>query len=168
MDPPPPIAEVILTLRHQKVILDADLAAIYEVPTKRLNEQVKRNSARFPADFLFQLIAKEKLEVVANCDHLAHSKFSKSLPYAFTEHGAIMAATVLNSPAAIKMSVFVVRAFILQREVILAHADVLKRLAQIDASLLHHDEALRLIWHELQPLLSPPPVEPKPQIGFHP
>jgi hypothetical protein len=79
-----------------------------------------------------------------------------------------MAATVLNSPAAIKMSVFVVRAFILQREVILAHADVLKRLAQIDASLLHHNEALRLIWHELQPLLSPPPVEPKPQIGFHP
>jgi hypothetical protein len=168
MAPAPPIAQVILTLRHQKVILDADLAAIYEVPTKRLNEQVKRNSARFPADFLFQLNAKEKLEVVANCDHLAHSKFSKSLPYAFTEHGAIMAATVLNSPAAIKMSVFVVRAFILQRELILAHADVLKRLAQIDASLLHHDEALRHIWRELQPLLAPPPVEPKPQIGFHP
>ena len=192
MAPAPPIAQVILTLRHQKVILDADLAAIYEVPTKRLNEQVKRNSARFPADFLFQLNEDEMIALPTsraqttplnaessgsagkppNRSQIAtgsqRHRDPRFLPYAFTEHGAIMAATVLNSPAAIKMSVFVVRAFILQRELILAHADVLKRLAQIDASLLHHDEALRHIWRELQPLLAPPPVEPKPQIGFHP
>ena len=89
------------------------------------------------------------------------------MPYAFTEHGALMAANVMNSPEAVKMSVYVVRAFIKQREILLAQADVLKRLAQMDAKLLKHDDALRVIWHELQPLLSPPPAPPKRQIGFH-
>ena len=89
------------------------------------------------------------------------------MPYAFTEHGALMAANVMNSPEAVKMSVYVVRAFIKQREILLAQADVLKRLAQMDAKLLKHDDALRVIWRELQPLLSPPPAPPKRQIGFH-
>lgn len=79
----------ILVIREQKVMIDADLAELYEVPTKRLNEQVKRNATRFPADFMFQLTAAEKAEVVANCDHLARLKFAKSLPFVFTEHGAI-------------------------------------------------------------------------------
>jgi len=167
MTPVRPVETLILSLRGQKVLLDADLATIYGVPTKRLNEQVKRNSARFPEDFVFQLDAAEKAEVVANCDHLSRIKFSKSLPYAFTEHGALMAANVLNSPDAVRMSVHVVRAFIKQRELIAGQAEILKKLARIDAKLLKHDEALRVIWRELQPLLAPPPDPKKPQIGFH-
>ena len=88
------------------------------------------------------------------------------MPYVFTEHGAIMAATILNSPRAIEMSVYVVRAFIQQRELLSARADVLAQLAQMDARLLIHDEALRVIWRELEPLINPPPDPPKPQIGF--
>ena len=163
----PPLETLILTLRQQKVILDADLAGLYGVPTTALNQAVKRNADRFPADFLFQLTAVEKTEVVTNCDHLARLKFSRTRPHAFTEHGALMAANVLNSPQAAKMSVYVVRAFIKQREILLAQGDVLKRLAQMDATLLQHDDALRLIWRELQPLLSPLPEPAKPEIGFH-
>jgi ORF6N domain len=102
-----PLESMILTLRERKVIIDADLAALYAVPTKALNQAVRRNEDRFPRDFVFQLTAKERLEVVTNCDHLAQLKFSRTLPMAFTEHGAIMAATVLNSPQAVSMSVFV-------------------------------------------------------------
>ena len=91
----------ILIIRGTRVMVDADLAELYGVPTKRLNEQVKRNINRFPSDFMFQLSSNEKGEVVANCDHLEGLKYSKSLPYAFTEHGAIMAANVLNSKQAI-------------------------------------------------------------------
>lgn len=94
---------LILNLRGQKVLLDADLAAIYGVPTKALNQAVKRNSDRFPADFMFRISKDEKVEVVTNCDHLSRLRFSKSLPYAFTEHGALMAANVLNSPDAVRM-----------------------------------------------------------------
>jgi hypothetical protein len=91
----PRIEARIQTVRALRAMVDADLAEIYGVPTKRLNEQVKRNSGRFPADFMFQLTAAEKAEVVANCDHLQKLKFSKALPCAFTEHGAIQAANVL-------------------------------------------------------------------------
>lgn len=103
--PGTPIDDRIPLLRGQKVMLDADLAELYGVPTKRLNEQIKRNVARFPADFMFRLSAKEKTEVVANCDHLAKLKFSPVLPHAFTEHGALMVATILNSPRAVDTSV---------------------------------------------------------------
>lgn len=167
MKPTPPLETLILTLRQQKVILDADLAALFGVPTKRLNEQVKRNAERFPADFMFQLSTAEKSEVVANCDHLTRLKFAKTRPYAFTEHGVLMAANVLNSPEAVTMSLYVVRAFIQMRGQISANAEVLKRLAEIDQTLLKHDKSLQIIWRELQPLLSPPPAPPKPQIGFH-
>jgi hypothetical protein len=95
--PPAGIESVILTLRGEKVLLDRDLAGIYGVPTKALNQAVKRNGARFPQDFSFQLTHAEKQEVVTNCDHLRRLRFSPVLPYAFTEHGAIMAANVLNS-----------------------------------------------------------------------
>ena len=100
------IEERILLIRGEKVIVDADLSEFYGVPTKRLNEQVKRNKDRFPDDFMFQISAEEKSEVVANCDHLSKLKYSKSLPYAFTEHGAIMAASVLNSKKAVEVSVY--------------------------------------------------------------
>ena len=128
---------------------------------------MKRNADRFPEDFLFQLTQSEKEQVVAICDHLARLKFSKTCPYAFTEHGALMAANVLSSPEAVKMSVHVVRAFIKQRELLMAHSDVLKKLAQMDAKQMKHDEALRAIWHELQPLVTPAPLLLKKEIGFH-
>jgi hypothetical protein len=161
-----PIEPLILMLRGQRVILDADLAGIYGVATKRLNEQVKRNVDRFPADFMFRLTDNEKAEVVANCDHLQKLKFSSQLPFAFTEHGAIMAASILNSQEAVAMSVFVVRAFVQMRERLAANVEILKRLAEIDKTLLQHDQALSTIWQYLQPLLEPPPDPPKRKIGF--
>jgi hypothetical protein len=161
-----PLESFILTIRGHKVMIDADLAGLYGVETRTLNQAVKRNADRFPKDFMFRLDAGEKSEVITNCDHLRHLKFSKHLPFAFTEHGAIMAATVLNSPQAVSMSVFVVRAFILMREHIAANAAILKRLAEIDRTLLQHDTALLDLYEKLLPLLQPPQEPPKRRIGF--
>jgi hypothetical protein len=161
-----PLESMILTIRERKVIVDADLAALYDVPTKALNQAVRRNEDRFPRDFVFRLTAKERLEVVTHCDHLARLKFSRTLPMAFTEHGAIMAATVLNSPQAVAMSVFVVRAFVRLREHIAANQAILKRLAEIDRTLLQHDSSLLDLYEKLLPLLQPPPAHPKRRIGF--
>ncbi len=120
----PRIEARIQTVRALRVMVDADLAEIYGVPTKRLNEQVKRNGGRFPADFMFQLTAAEKAEVVANCDHLQKLKFSKALPIAFTEHGAIQAANVLATAQAVEMGIYVVRAFVQLRQASALHADL--------------------------------------------
>lgn len=161
-----PIESLILTIRGHKVMIDADLAGLYGVETRTLNQAVKRNTDRFPKDFMFRLNAGEKSEVITNCDHLRRLKFAKSLPFAFTEHGAIMAATVLNSQQAVSMSVFVVRAFVQMREHIAANAAILKRLAEIDRALLEHDTALLDLYEKLLPLLQPLPDPPKPRIGF--
>ncbi len=169
MKPAKTLESLILTIRGHKVLVDADLAGIYGVTTKRLNEQVKRNADRFPADFVFQLSAAEKQKVVANCDHLVRLKFAKALPYAFTEHGALMAAMVLNSAEAVAMSVYVVRAFVRTREQLAANAAILKRLAEIDKTLLQHNTALRDIYQKLLPLLQAPATPPAPRkrrIGF--
>lgn len=115
---------------------------------------------------MFRLTGAEKSEVVTNCDHLARLKFSPQTSFAFTEHGAIMAATMLNSPEAVAMSVFVVCAFVRMREHLVANAAILKRLAEIDKTLLEHDQAVGLIWEQLLPLLAPPPEPPKKKIGF--
>ena len=160
------VEELILFLREERVLLDADLAAIYGVSTKALNQAVKRNAERFPTDFIFQLSDVERQEVVTKCDHLSRLKYSKACPYAFTEHGALMMANVLRSKEAVKMSLYVVRAFIKQRKLLTMHSDILKKLAQMDAKLLGHDEALRVIWQELQPLLAPASVSSKRRIGF--
>ena len=115
------IQQRILLIRGEKVIIDADLADAYGVTTKVLNQAIRRNADRFPSDFMFRLTKQEKLEVVTNCDHLQKLKYSPVNPYAFTEHGAIMVASVLNSPKAIEVSVFVVRAFVKLREMIAGH-----------------------------------------------
>lgn len=162
------ILSSILTIRGQRVILAADLARLFGVETKRLNEQVRRNRERFPTDFIFQLTAAEMVETLrSQSATLKQGQHLKYRPYAFTEHGAIMAANVLNSPQAVAMSVYVVRAFIQQREVLAANASLLKRLAEIDKTLLLHDSALRDIYQRLQPLLQPAPEPPRKKIGFH-
>jgi len=129
----------ILVIRGQKVIVDADLAELYGVTTKRLNEQVRRNQERFPADFTFQLAEEEKTEVVAICDHLTKLKYSSTLPYAFTEHGAIMAAAVLNTPLAVEVSVYVVRAFVRLREVLAGNKALAKKLNTLESKVETHD-----------------------------
>jgi hypothetical protein len=110
--PARPVERCILAIRGERVILDADLDRLYGVTTKALNQAVRRNVARFPDDFTFLLTPQEKTEVVTNCDHLRSLKFSPVSPRAFTEHGALMAANILNSPRAVAMSVYVIRAFV--------------------------------------------------------
>ena len=156
----------ILLIRGEKVIIDADLAGFYDVPTKRLNEQVKRNVNRFPDDFMFQLTKNEKSEVVANCDHLENLKYSRSLPYAFTEHGAIMAASVLNTPRAIEVSVFIVRAFIKLRQFIAGHKELQRKISQIENRLTEHDEQIVELVNLIKQLLNPKPPPKKRRIGF--
>jgi hypothetical protein len=164
--PAEPIAPLILSLRDQRVILDADLARVYGVETRALNQAMKRNQDRFPADFMFDLAREEILRISQTVTSLRRLRFSKQVR-AFTEHGALMAAMVLSSPCAVAMSVYVIRAFVQMREEQAASAAILKRLAEIDKTLLTHDAALRDIYHKLLPLLSPPPDPPRKEIGFH-
>jgi len=166
------IARCIYSVRGQRVILDGDLAGIYQVPTRVLNQAVKRNRGKFPGDFVFQLSPNEaegvrrlrSQTVILKPGRGQHRKYA---PYAFTEHGALMAATILNSPHAVVMSIYIIRAFVRMREDLAANAAILKRLAEIDKSLLLHDAALRDIYQKLRPLLVSPPEPPKPEIGFH-
>ena len=124
------IESKIFLIRGQKVMLDADLAELYGVETKRLNEQMRRNIERFPEDFMFRLSAEEKAEVVANCDHLARLKYSATLPYAFTEHGALMLGNVLKSDRAVEVSLMVVRTFVQLRQMLASNAELwIKKLA---------------------------------------
>lgn len=160
------VESLILTVSHQRVMIDSDLAGLYGVTTKALNQAVKRNSNRFPEDFVFRLTPDEKEQVVTNCDHLKSIKFSHALPFAFTEYGAIMAANVLNSEKAVEMSVFVVRAFVRMRERVAANQIFEKRLAEIEKKLLLHDSSLRDLYDRIRPLLLPPPEKPKRKIGF--
>jgi hypothetical protein len=151
------------------VILDQDLAALYEVTPKRLNEQYRRNRERFPEDFAFQLGEEEWAALRSQFATLkaGRGRHRKYLPLAFTEHGALMAANILNTPRAVAMSIYVIRAFVKMREDQAANATILNRLAEIDKNLLLHDAALRDIYQKLRPLLEPPPLPPKPEIGFH-
>lgn len=156
----------ILAVRGQRVLLDADLARLYGVETRALNQAVKRNLDRFPEEFTFPLTREEILRISQTVTSLSQLKFSKSVQ-AFTEHGALQAANVLNSPQAVRMSLYVIRAFVKIREELATNAAILKRLAEIDKSLLIHDSALRDLYQKLLPLLVPPPEKPRRQIGFN-
>ena len=152
----------IFLIRGHKVMIDADLANIYGVTTKRLNEQVKRNRERFPEDFMFQLTKEEKDEVVANCDHLKKLKYSPVLPNAFTEHGAIMIATILNSPVAVQASIHVVRAFVKLRQILASNKELSKRFNELEKK---YDAQLKVVFDAIRQLMAPP--EPKRRkIGF--
>jgi phage regulator Rha-like protein len=157
------IERAILSIRGEKVMLDSDLAELYGVTTKMLNQAVKRNASRFPKDFMFQLTETEKSEVVTNCDHLARLKFSPYLPYAFTEHGALMLANVLNSERAAQTSVQVVRAFVRLRQMLASNAELARKL---DAMEKKYDAQFKVVFDAVRQLMSPP--EPKRrEIGFH-
>ena len=164
----PDIHSTIRNCRGVKVILDSDLAAIYGVPTFRFNEAVRRNIAKFPSDFLFQLTKEEVQSLISQS---AISKTGRggrrSLPWAFTEHGALQAANILNSPAASAMSVYVIRAFIRLRDELAANAALEKRLAVIEKTLTAHDKTLRDVILKIRPLLLPPTEPNKRIIGFH-
>lgn len=163
--PVEPLEPLIHSIRGQRVILDADLARIYGVSTRALNQSVKRNRQRFPEDFAFQLTAAEdnRSQIVIGSQKHRDPRFR---PWGFTEHGALMAANVLRSRRAVQMSVYVIRAFVRLREQIGANQAILKRLAEIDKTLLQHDAALRDIYRKLLPLLQPPPAPERRRIGF--
>jgi hypothetical protein len=178
---------VIHTVRNRAVVLDSDVARLFGVATKRLNEAVQRNQRRFPADFCFQLTAEEFADLrsqIATLDDAGESalrsqiatlesggrgRHRKYRPRVFTEHGALMAANVLRSQQAVEMSLYLVRAFVQMRETIMANATILRRLAEIDRRLVEHDSVLREVIEQLQPLLDAPAVddEARPKIGFH-
>ena len=178
------IEPLIHYVRGQKVILDSDLARVYGVTTKRLNEQVKRNKQRFPSDFMFRLTSAECTSLMRsqNATGSSRSQFAtlkrgqniKYLPYVFTEHGAVMAANVLNSPSAVRMSIFVVRAFMRMRVVLSGHKELMKELKALEKKLTGrldvHEVAIVDVLKRMLDLFSPspmPPAPPKPRIGFH-
>ena len=172
----PRIEGRIQLLRGLRVMIDADLASLYGVDTRALNQAVKRNAARFPTDFVFQLTAAEKTEVITNCDHLAKLKFSRSLPYAFTEYGAVALANVLASAQAVEMGIYVVRAFVRLRQAATLHADLAQRLLELEEKTerleLSHDTfsrntraQLKQVFDALRELMTPPDPPRRP-IGF--
>jgi hypothetical protein len=146
------IENTILFIRGQKVMLDADLADLYGVSTKVLNQAVKRNKERFPDEFMFQLTKHEKEEVVTNCDHLKKLRFSHALPFAFTEHGAVMLATVLNSTIAVQTSIQVVKAFIKLRGILVTHKDLARKIENMERK---YDVQFRVVFDAIRELMRP-------------
>jgi hypothetical protein len=161
------IQPIIYEIRDVRVMLDSDLAKIYGVTTSRFNEAFKRNRTRFPSDFAFQLTSEE-FENLMSQIAISSSKHGgrRKLPWVFTEHGALMAANILRSSRAVEMSIYVVRAFVKLRELSATNAAIMKRLAEIDKTLLVQDRALAELYQLLLPLLEPEPIPEKRRIGF--
>jgi hypothetical protein len=169
---PEHIAHDILVLRSQRVLLDSHLAALYGVTTKRLNEQVRRNAERFPEDFMFQLTAEEAAGLrsqVATSKKSAGRGGRRYAPYAFTEYGAIQAANILNSPKAVEMGIYVVRAFVKLREMLASDRELTRRFAELESrlqtKLAQHDEAIAAILSAIRQLMNLPAPRQRP-IGF--
>jgi hypothetical protein len=164
---PTRIESLIYTIRGLRVMLDSDLAKIYGVSTMRLNEQFKRNSSRFPSDFSFQLTQQEFADLISQ---IAISKKGRGgrrkLPWVFTEHGALMLASVLNSPIAVEASVRVVRAFVLMREQLTANKELAQKLGELESRVSGHDEAIQNLFEAIRQLVEPPLPENRKQIGF--
>jgi hypothetical protein len=168
------IGSLIRTIRGQRVILDFDLARIYGVPTKALNRAVKRNLERFPDDFIFQLTLEELVNLKYQIGTSSSHGGKRKLPYAFTENGAIMAANVLNSPEAVRMSVFVVRAFVQMRDLLGGTKELARQLADLEKKLTArldvHESVIVDVLRRVMEILDPPPLPPEPpkrRIGFH-
>jgi hypothetical protein len=156
----------IVSIRGYRVILDSDLAELYGVEVKRLNEQVKRNSQRFPQDFLMRLTAEEAANLKSQIATSSSSHGGRrKLPYAFTEHGAIMAASVLNSQRAVEMSIFVVRAFVRMREALASNQQILTKLTELEHQVEGHDASIQELVEAIRELMEPPPATGR-RIGF--
>jgi hypothetical protein len=160
--PPASVERRILLLRGQRVMLDADLAEIYGVSTKALNQQVKRNIDRFPSDFMFRLTDEEPSSVVRMVPHLSRLRFSASPPNAFTEHGAVMLASVLNSPTSVQASILVVRAFIRLREILSTNRELARRLDDLER---RYEGQFKVVFEAIRELMIPP-VKARRRIGF--
>jgi hypothetical protein len=176
--PKPPVSQKLISresveqriflIRGQKIILDADLAQLYSVTTKRLNEQVKRNRNRFPDDFMFRLSSEEGKSILALRSQIATLKRGHHLkyaPYAFTEHGAVMVANVLNSPVAVRASIQVVRAFVRLRDIMATHKDLVRKLEQMEQK---YDRKFKVVFDAIRELMVPPIPSSKRRIGFNP
>jgi hypothetical protein len=162
------IEQRIYRVRGQKIILGADLAQLYGVTTKRLNEQVKRNRDRFPGDFMFRLNSEESRSILASRSQIATLKRGQNLkyaPYAFTEHGTLMVANVLNSPVAVYASIQVVRAFVRLREIAATHKDLVQKLEQMEKK---YDRQFKVVFDAIRELMAPPASTSRQQIGFIP
>lgn len=162
------VEDLILLMRGQRVMLDSDLAGIYGVGTGQLNQAVKRNAARFPTDFAFQLSAREfgaliSQSVISKAGRGGRTK----LPWVFTEHGALMLGNVLNSKVAAEASVRVVRAFVSMREQLAAHKELAGKLAELEGRMAGHDRAIQNLFEAIRQLVEPPLPENRRQIGFH-
>ena len=159
------IEQRIFLIRNQKVMIDRDLAELYGVETKHLNRQVKRNIQRFPEEFMFQLTIEERNQLVTICHRFKTMKHSGSPPYAFTEHGVAMLASVLKSDRAVKISINIIKAFVKLREMLSTHKELAHKLAQLERKIENHDEEIKLIFDAIRQLMTPP--EPKHRrIGF--
>jgi hypothetical protein len=159
------IISKIYYIREQKVMLDEDLAELYQIPTKRLNEQVERNSLRFPEDFSFRLT---ELEFENLKSQLATSSWGgrRKLPVAFTEHGVLQLSSVLNSDIAIKVNIQIIRIFNRMRQMLLTHKDILLKLEELDKKITGHDEAIKLLFDCVKELMQSPKPAPRRMIGF--
>jgi hypothetical protein len=146
-------------------MLAGDLAILYGVTSKRLHEQVRRNRNRFPEDFVFQLTEKKRDELASNCGQFKNMKYSSILPYAFTEHGTLMLASVLNSERAVEVSIYIVRAFVRLRELLGSHKDLARKLEELERHIQSHDKSIRSLFDALRQLMTPP-VPSKRKIGF--
>lgn len=166
------LESIILKLRGENVILAPDLAAIFGVKTIAFNQAVKRNMKRFPSDFVFQLNKDEFRELITNCDRFATLKHTSYMPYAFTEHGAVMASMILNSPRAVEMSIYVVRAFVAMRRMTVNLKELADKVAELDRKYGKHDEMLHLLSQilfaekSLSPAREIPDSPKKRKIGF--
>jgi len=162
------IQSLFLTLRGQRVMLDSDLAKLFGVPTKRLLEQFRRNRDRFPSGFAFQLERQEVVNLISQTVISSSYGGRRTLPWVFTEHGAIMLASVLNSPVAVDASVRVVRAFVYLREQLLANRELSRKFTELEKRLDANDESIAALFEAIRRLLEPPSAdEPKREIGFH-
>lgn len=157
------VLQSILLIREHRIILDTELAAMYGVSTKVLNQAVKRNPGRFPDDFMFQLTPAEKAEVVTNCDHLHRLKFSSTCPYAFTEQGVAMLSSVLNSDRAVQVNVQIMRTFVRLRQMLATHADLAQKMAELEK---RYDKQFSVVFDAIRQLMAEPPPPRKPPIGY--
>lgn len=162
------IEQKIFYIRGRKVMIDRDLAELYGVSTKRLNEQVRRNSKRFPPDFMFCLTLAEKKHLVAICDHLSTLKFSYQLPNVFTEQGIAMLSTVLKSERAIQVNIAIMRAFVKIREILATHKELAERLSELERRMDKKDQEIIALFETIRALMAPPPGPEKEPIGFRP